>query len=32
LKGDGRAGRMFVGADCALCVEPTWHVAKKQIK
>jgi dienelactone hydrolase len=32
LKGDVRAGRMFVGADCTLCVEPTWHVAKKQIK
>jgi hypothetical protein len=31
LKGDQTAGRMFRGADCLLCVEPTWHVQKKRI-
>lgn len=32
LKGDQQAGRMFTGADCTLCVEPTWHVQRKGIQ
>lgn len=31
LKGDRTAGRMFTGAGCTLCKEPTWHVQKKKI-
>lgn len=31
MKGDETAARMFKGADCLLCGEPTWHVAKKKI-
>ncbi|MBP8274013.1 MAG: alpha/beta hydrolase [Acidobacteria bacterium] len=29
LRGDKKAGAMFTGANCTLCKEPTWHVAKK---
>jgi hypothetical protein len=32
LKGDQQAARMFQGADCTLCKEPTWHVQKKNMK
>jgi len=32
LRGDKEAARMFSGADCILCREPTWHVQKKNIK
>lgn len=31
LRADRQAGRMFTGADCTLCREPTWHVQKKNI-
>ena len=31
LKRDRVAGRMFTGANCTLCREPTWHVQKKGI-
>lgn len=31
LKGDREAGRMFTGASCTLCTEPTWHIQKKKI-
>jgi dienelactone hydrolase len=31
LKNDARAARMFKGADCLLCTDPTWHVSKKKI-
>jgi dienelactone hydrolase len=31
LRGDKQAARMFTGADCILCREPTWHVQKKNI-
>lgn len=29
LKGDRKAGRMFLGAKCGLCAMPGWHVSKK---
>jgi hypothetical protein len=32
LKGDQQAARMFQGADCTLCREPTWYVQKKNMK
>lgn len=28
---DQKAGRMFKGASCTLCKDPTWHVQKKKI-
>jgi len=28
---DQKAGRMFKGASCTLCKDPTWHVQKKRI-
>jgi dienelactone hydrolase len=31
LRGDKKAAKIFQGADCALCKDPTWHVAKKNI-
>jgi dienelactone hydrolase len=31
LKGDKQAAKMFVGADCDLCKDKNWHVAKKKI-
>ncbi|MGA8767745.1 MAG: hypothetical protein WB559_12065, partial [Candidatus Acidiferrales bacterium] len=31
LKGDQRAGLMFKGANCGLCVNPRWVVRKKNI-
>jgi hypothetical protein len=31
LKGDQRAGLMFKGANCGLCVNPRWVVRKKKI-
>jgi hypothetical protein len=31
LKGDKQMARMFEGADCTLCKEPTWHVSRKKI-
>jgi dienelactone hydrolase len=32
LRGDKEAARMFSGADCILCREPTWHVQKKNMR
>jgi hypothetical protein len=32
LRGDQEAGRMFSGADCLLCREPTWRVQKKNMQ
>jgi dienelactone hydrolase len=32
LRGDKQAAKMFGGADCVLCREPTWHVQKKNMK
>jgi hypothetical protein len=29
LKGDAEAGRMFVGADCGLCINPDWDTESK---
>jgi hypothetical protein len=29
LKGDGKAGSMFVGRDCGLCRNPNWDVESK---
>jgi hypothetical protein len=31
LRGDARAARTFVGADCGLCRDKAWSVAKKRI-
>jgi len=31
LKGDEKASRMFVGSECLLCLDPTWHVQKKNM-
>jgi hypothetical protein len=31
LKGDQRAGLMFNGANCGLCVNPRWVVRRKKI-
>jgi dienelactone hydrolase len=31
LRADRDAARMFVGPDCTLCREPTWHVQKKNV-
>jgi dienelactone hydrolase len=31
LKGDKQAAKMFVGADCGLCQDKSWHVFKKKI-
>jgi dienelactone hydrolase len=30
-RNDGNAGRMFKGANCTLCKDPTWHVLKKKL-
>jgi dienelactone hydrolase len=32
LKGDARAGKLFVGADCGLCVNPHWVVRSKNLR
>jgi hypothetical protein len=32
LKGDARSGRLFVGNDCGLCVNPHWVVRSKHLK
>jgi hypothetical protein len=32
LKGDQTAAKLFEGADCGLCTDPTWHVSKKGMK
>jgi dienelactone hydrolase len=32
LKGDARAGRMFAGSDCGLCVNPRWVVRRKNLR
>ncbi len=32
LKGDLRAARLFVGADCGLCVNPKWVVHSKNLR
>jgi hypothetical protein len=32
LRSDKEAAKMFVGPDCILCREPTWHVQKKNMK
>jgi lysophospholipase L1-like esterase len=32
LRGDRRAGKMFVGRRCGLCKDPAWVVEKKRIK
>lgn len=29
LKRDGKAGRMFAGASCGLCLDPRWTVVRK---
>jgi hypothetical protein len=29
LKGDARAAKLFVGADCGLCKNPDWKVDSK---
>ena len=31
LKGDKDAAKYFVGADCLLCTNPIWEVAKKNL-
>jgi dienelactone hydrolase len=31
LKGNATAAKMFRGADCTLCRDPSWHVAKQRI-
>jgi dienelactone hydrolase len=30
-RNDKNAGRMFKGAGCTLCKDPTWHIQKKKI-
>jgi dienelactone hydrolase len=30
-RNDQNAGRMFKGAGCTLCKDPTWHIQKKKI-
>jgi hypothetical protein len=32
LKGDQKAGAMFVGKDCGLCKDPNWDVAAKGLE
>lgn len=32
LRGDAAAGRSFTGADCRLCVTPTWTIERKHLK
>ncbi|HTY94517.1 MAG TPA: hypothetical protein VMC02_11550 [Steroidobacteraceae bacterium] len=32
LKGDARAGKMFLGPDCGLCVNPHWVVRSKNLR
>lgn len=32
FKGDAEAGRMFVGAACSLCTNPTWETAAKGLE
>jgi dienelactone hydrolase len=32
LKGDQKAGEMFVGRDCGLCQDPNWDVESKGLK
>jgi dienelactone hydrolase len=32
LKGDGEAGKAFVGPDCGLCRDPDWVVKKKNMQ
>ncbi|MGH9593135.1 MAG: alpha/beta hydrolase [Bryobacteraceae bacterium] len=32
LKGDKEAAKMFIGANCGLCQDPTWHVSNKGMK
>lgn len=32
FKGDKEASKMFVGANCGLCQDSTWHVSTKGIK
>jgi hypothetical protein len=32
LNGDQSAAKYFEGADCSLCTNPIWEVAKKNIK
>jgi dienelactone hydrolase len=32
LKGDRRAGLMFTGRDCGLCVNPRWVIERKNIR
>lgn len=32
LKGSAAAAKYFEGADCKLCTDPTWEVAKKNMK
>jgi hypothetical protein len=31
LKGDHRSGKLFVGADCGLCLNPHWVVRSKNL-
>ena len=30
-RNDQSAGRMFKGANCTLCKDPTWHISKKRV-
>jgi dienelactone hydrolase len=30
-RNDARAGRLFTGAGCGLCKDPTWHIARKKM-
>jgi hypothetical protein len=32
LNGDKQAAKLFEGADCGLCKDPVWHVAKYEMK
>ena len=32
FKDDKEAAKLFLGADCGLCVDTTWHVSKKGFK
>lgn len=32
LNGDRKAGKMFDGPNCGLCVDPVWKVEKKQMR
>ena len=31
MRNDQQAARMFKGAGCTLCKDPTWHIQTKKI-